>query len=389
MSMREADALVLRRNANAARGPALLDESRGPIGARPRHIAPRVRKRHRRPRVAGIGAARAASRRADLRCRIDCVGDPAHRPRRGRLGRARHCPAYLRRDSAGAPRATSRSARVADGAGRRLGRRAVRSARRDDAPWLVELARAVAASISRPSHEVTPKPIAPGELSQRRASRAYALALDVARSSGPRRRLASSPRSQRPTTQRTPRTSFAIRRGSKRRPARFPERCASASWARSATRGDECPTSPLHGGERRGHRLWRRVRRDAGREGTWPAAATFHEASHAPSAPARPRVRLSDGGVDRWARLRSARGAATRRRETASTATSPSTARASKPRWPTRPTAIGSSSPRPASRASSSIASSRGSTTARSTTSGFRLARRSSQTRARRSIWTS
>jgi peptide/nickel transport system substrate-binding protein len=52
---------------------------------------------------------------------------------------------------------------------------------RDDAPWLRELARAVAASISRPSHEVTVRPIPAAELSARRASRTYGLALDVVR----------------------------------------------------------------------------------------------------------------------------------------------------------------------------------------------------------------
>lgn len=53
---------------------------------------------------------------------------------------------------------------------------------RDDAPWLRELARAVATSISRPSHEVTAKPVPPHELV---ASHAYSLALDVARPLGP------------------------------------------------------------------------------------------------------------------------------------------------------------------------------------------------------------
>src|SRR5439155_26689968 len=52
---------------------------------------------------------------------------------------------------------------------------------RDDAPWLIELARAVAATIARPSHEVTAKPVASAEIAQRRASRAYALMIDVVR----------------------------------------------------------------------------------------------------------------------------------------------------------------------------------------------------------------
>jgi peptide/nickel transport system substrate-binding protein len=56
---------------------------------------------------------------------------------------------------------------------------------RDDAPWLRELARAVAVSISRPSHEVTAKPVPSQELALRRASRSYSLALDVSRPLAP------------------------------------------------------------------------------------------------------------------------------------------------------------------------------------------------------------
>ena len=52
---------------------------------------------------------------------------------------------------------------------------------RDDAPWLVELAKAIAATISRPSHEITARPIPNAELVQRRAARNYTLALDVVR----------------------------------------------------------------------------------------------------------------------------------------------------------------------------------------------------------------
>lgn len=52
---------------------------------------------------------------------------------------------------------------------------------RDDAPWLVELARAVAATVSRPSHEVTAHPVPASELASRRASRLFALAIDLVR----------------------------------------------------------------------------------------------------------------------------------------------------------------------------------------------------------------
>jgi peptide/nickel transport system substrate-binding protein len=56
---------------------------------------------------------------------------------------------------------------------------------RDDAPWLVELARAVAATIARPQHEVTARTVPAAELAQRRASRAFALMIDVARPLAP------------------------------------------------------------------------------------------------------------------------------------------------------------------------------------------------------------
>lgn len=56
---------------------------------------------------------------------------------------------------------------------------------RDDSPWLVELAQAVAARISRPQHEVTPRPVPAPELAQRRVSRLYGLALDVVRPVAP------------------------------------------------------------------------------------------------------------------------------------------------------------------------------------------------------------
>lgn len=52
---------------------------------------------------------------------------------------------------------------------------------RDDAPWLVELAKAIAATISQASHEVTAKPVPAAELAQRRTSRNHGLLLDVVR----------------------------------------------------------------------------------------------------------------------------------------------------------------------------------------------------------------
>jgi peptide/nickel transport system substrate-binding protein len=56
---------------------------------------------------------------------------------------------------------------------------------RDDAPWLHELARVVASSITRPSHEVTARLVPVAEFMARRSSRAFSLAVDVARPLGP------------------------------------------------------------------------------------------------------------------------------------------------------------------------------------------------------------
>jgi peptide/nickel transport system substrate-binding protein len=56
---------------------------------------------------------------------------------------------------------------------------------RDDAPWLLEVARAMAIALSSPGHEVRFAPLSAGEILQRRASRGFALMLDVARPAGP------------------------------------------------------------------------------------------------------------------------------------------------------------------------------------------------------------
>lgn len=56
---------------------------------------------------------------------------------------------------------------------------------RDDSPWLVELARAVAATLTRSGHEVVAKPITPSDFATKRGSRAYALAVDVSRPLAP------------------------------------------------------------------------------------------------------------------------------------------------------------------------------------------------------------
>jgi peptide/nickel transport system substrate-binding protein len=56
---------------------------------------------------------------------------------------------------------------------------------RDDAPWLIELGRALAVPLSTPSHEITLRPVPAAEFAARRAARTFALMIDVARPAGP------------------------------------------------------------------------------------------------------------------------------------------------------------------------------------------------------------
>jgi peptide/nickel transport system substrate-binding protein len=56
---------------------------------------------------------------------------------------------------------------------------------RDDAPWMVEVARAVAVALSSPGHEVRCILVAAADLAQRRALRAFTLMLDMTRAAGP------------------------------------------------------------------------------------------------------------------------------------------------------------------------------------------------------------
>lgn len=55
---------------------------------------------------------------------------------------------------------------------------------RDDAPWLVAMANAIAAAITNPGHEVTVKPVPPSEIVSKRTSRLFGLMLDVVRNPG-------------------------------------------------------------------------------------------------------------------------------------------------------------------------------------------------------------
>jgi peptide/nickel transport system substrate-binding protein len=55
----------------------------------------------------------------------------------------------------------------------------------DDAPWLIETARALAVALSAPGREITVRPVPVADLAARRSSRAFTLMLDVARPAGP------------------------------------------------------------------------------------------------------------------------------------------------------------------------------------------------------------
>lgn len=55
---------------------------------------------------------------------------------------------------------------------------------REDAPWMIDVANAIAATITRPGHEVTVRTVPASELASRRGSRAFGLALDVVRNVG-------------------------------------------------------------------------------------------------------------------------------------------------------------------------------------------------------------
>jgi peptide/nickel transport system substrate-binding protein len=181
---REGVDLVLRRNENAASGPAFLDEIRV------------------RPAIDLADSLAAFESGSDD---LGWLGSGLHEPRPGaRVFDAGACGwAVLRTGAAaGAWDAPGVAQRICDGIPpARLSYLALGPMGssepdegwggpvcdllvREDAPWLRELARAVAAAVSRPSHEVTAKPVPAAEIVARRASRAYALALDVARPLG-------------------------------------------------------------------------------------------------------------------------------------------------------------------------------------------------------------
>ena len=56
---------------------------------------------------------------------------------------------------------------------------------REDTPWLIEVARAIAVALSSAGHELRCVPVSAADLAQRRSTRAFALMLDLTRPAGP------------------------------------------------------------------------------------------------------------------------------------------------------------------------------------------------------------
>jgi peptide/nickel transport system substrate-binding protein len=182
---RRADALVLTRNPRAARGPGLLEE----ITLR---AAPDL-----------AGSLRSFESGADD---LGWLGSGLHEPRAG--SRPFDCGAIgwaiLRAGrEAGTWDGSGVLQRVADGiAPSRLSYLVVGPPwppeREEgwagpptdllvvaDSPWLVELARAAAATLSRPGHELTVRALPQAELAPRLRARSFALAVEVARPLAP------------------------------------------------------------------------------------------------------------------------------------------------------------------------------------------------------------
>jgi peptide/nickel transport system substrate-binding protein len=178
---RRGDTLVLTRNRFAASGPAFLDS---------------------------ITIAAAPDLAASLRAfesgedDVGWLGLGLHEPRRGAISFDAGAVGWAvlgTGDQGGRWNAPGVAQRLADGIDpSRLAHLGIREPRvvepdegwggppaalvvRADSPWLVELARAVAAALSRADHDVTVRPLPPADFAAARSSRAYALALDLAR----------------------------------------------------------------------------------------------------------------------------------------------------------------------------------------------------------------
>jgi peptide/nickel transport system substrate-binding protein len=178
---RRGDALVLARNPRAAGGPAFLDEV--VVRASPDLAAPLRAFESGEDAIGWLGSGLHEPRPGARPFDFGAVAWPLLRT--GRDAAAWDAPGIAQRLADGI--AFSRLAYLQLGppwtaqSEEGWGGPACDLLVRDDAPWLVELARAVAATIARPQHEVTARPVAPAEIARARGSRAFSLMIDVAR----------------------------------------------------------------------------------------------------------------------------------------------------------------------------------------------------------------
>jgi peptide/nickel transport system substrate-binding protein len=182
---RRGDALVLSRSGRAAEGPAFLDEV--VVHASPDLAAPLRAFEAGEDTLGWLGSGLHEPRPGAKPFDFGAVGWAILRT--GREAGAWDAPGVAQRIADGIP--PSRVAYLVLGppwpteSEQGWGGPACDLLVRDDATWLVELAKAVAATIARPGHEVTARPVSAAEFAQRRASRAFTLALDVARPLAP------------------------------------------------------------------------------------------------------------------------------------------------------------------------------------------------------------
>ena len=121
--------LVLRRNPNAARGPAFLEEVVDRSGCRPLVVAPVLRRQADRSRLARFGAARRAPRCTAFRLGERRVDRAANRRRSGTLGGAGRRAAPSRRPGARTVPALRPGSDAGTVGERRMGRPSLRASR--------------------------------------------------------------------------------------------------------------------------------------------------------------------------------------------------------------------------------------------------------------------
>ena len=178
---RAAGILVLSRNATAASGPAFLD--RVTVASAPDLAASLRAFESGEDDLGWLGLGLHEPRRGSVSFDAGVVGVAILRT--GSLGQRWDAPGVAQRLADGVdPSALAHlgvlpewSVDPSDGWGGSPSSLLVR----DDSPWLLELARAVAAALSRPDHELTVRPLPPKDFADARTSRSFALAVDVVR----------------------------------------------------------------------------------------------------------------------------------------------------------------------------------------------------------------